>query len=55
MIHAAVMITTIEPHLNAGELGPGLQLPDLLEADDLRPESMRFFHIAHIEHKMVDA
>ncbi len=45
MVHAAIMITTVEPHLDTGELGSRLQLADLLEANDLRPEAMRFLHI----------
>jgi hypothetical protein len=48
------MVAAVELHLWRGHSRPWAQRPDLLQPDDLSPEFMRLFHIADIDHDMVD-
>ena len=52
----AGMIAAVELHV--GRVRPvraGLQLADLFQADDLGPECVRFVHVPHIQHQMIEA
>src|SRR5206468_1694306 len=52
----AVIDRAVEAHLRrVWAIGPLVQLADLLEADDLGPESVRLLDVADIQHEVVDA
>ena len=57
MVARAVLAdAAVEAHL--GRVGPlrgRRQLADLVEADDLGPEAVRFLDVADVQHEMVDA
>src|SRR5207249_7525831 len=48
-VHLAAMVAAVEAHVAPARLA------DLLEAEHLGPEFVRFFHVADIDHEMVDA
>src|SRR5216684_4436074 len=49
VVHLAAVIAAVEAHRTAARLA------DLLEAEDLGPEFVRLFDVAHVDHQMVDA
>ena len=51
VVHLPAMVAAIKTHLAAAPQ----RYADLLEAEDLGPEPMRFLDIAHIDHEVVDA
>src|SRR5258708_33717268 len=49
VVHLAAMVAAVEAHVAPARLA------DLLEAEHFGPEFVRFFHVADIDHEMVDA
>ncbi len=49
VVHLAAMIAAVEAHVAPARLA------DLLEAEDFGPEFVRLFHVADIDHEMVNA
>src|SRR5207249_7255295 len=49
VVHPAAMVAAIEAH------GAPARLTDLLEPEHLSPEFVRLFHVAHVDHEVVDA
>ena len=52
---AALVDAAVKAHRERGPAGLGAELGDLSEAQDLRPEAVRCFHVAHVEDQVVDA
>src|SRR2546430_7737639 len=48
VVHPAAMIAAIEPHVASA------RLTDLLETEHLGPEFVRLFHVAHVDHEMIE-
>src|SRR4051795_6233735 len=52
----AAMVAAVEAHLrHVRHFGARAQFADLLEPDNLGPESVRFFDVAHVDHDVIDA
>ena len=56
MVRAAGAIAAVEAHFRRiGAPFGRLQFADLPEAEDFRPEAVRFLDVAHIEHQVIEA
>src|SRR5262249_7135900 len=54
-IEFAVGVPAVKAHFRARGVRTWVELADLLEAHDVRPELVRLLHIADVQHEVIDA